>query len=361
MGALRDFWRWWGSELGAVLLGTRRRTTRRLDALAVKVEPGGPVLGRTSQRRPEALRELARLASPADRERVPGLIRKFYRETKTKLEVWLPADNALTCRVQLPAATEENLREVLGFEMERLTPFKADDVYYDGRVVGRDPQARQLDVELRVAPCRVVDQALGALPSQYTHVDRNRVEIRENDDRVIVSFLPPERAPRVTPAFNTFLALVNIGLLAAVVGIPLVEQHNALEEIRFSMRSARTSAAQANSVLEQVDALNDQIRRLVDSKASRPATVEVLEEIAARLPNSTWVYRFEIKDGSLQVSGSSDSAGALIEVLEDSVLLSDARFVSPVTREPGTGRERFHISARIADEDPKRERASVPG
>lgn len=331
-----------------MLPGGRRASSRRWNALALKLEPEGPVLGRTTHRRPEVLRELVRLNTDGERERLPSVMRRYFHAAKTKLEIWLPAKNALTCRVNLPAATEENLREVLGFEMERLTPFKASDVYFDGRVVARDAQARQIEVELRVAPCRVVDEALDIFPSQYMQVDRDRVEISDKGDWAIVSFLPPERAPRVSPAFNTFLLLVNIGLLGAVVGIPLVEQHNALEEVRFSMRSARTSAAQANSVLAQVDALNAQIQQLLSAKSDRPATVEILEEVSARLPDSTWVYRFEIKGEDLQVSGSSDSAGALIEILEDSVLLSDARFVSPVTREPGTGRERFHISARIA-------------
>ena len=38
----------------------------------------------------------------------------------------------------MPAATEENLPQVLSFEMDRLTPFRSDEVYFDHRVVGRD-------------------------------------------------------------------------------------------------------------------------------------------------------------------------------------------------------------------------------
>src|SRR6185295_2369308 len=49
--------------------------------------------------------------------------------------------------VTLPAATEENLAQVLGFEMDRLTPFKSDEVYFDQRVVSRDAADGQITVE----------------------------------------------------------------------------------------------------------------------------------------------------------------------------------------------------------------------
>ena len=57
-------------------------------------------------------------------------------------------------RVTMPAATEENLRQVLGFEMDRLTPLRADEVYFDYRVVSRDAAAGQIAVQLAVARAR---------------------------------------------------------------------------------------------------------------------------------------------------------------------------------------------------------------
>ena len=51
----------------------------------------------------------------------------------------------------VPAAARERLRDVLGFEIERQTPFAPADVLYDGRLLQvRDDG--QLQVELVVLP-----------------------------------------------------------------------------------------------------------------------------------------------------------------------------------------------------------------
>ena len=41
----------------------------------------------------------------------------------------IPESSTLTRNLSLPAAAEDNLRQVLGFEMDRQTPFKADQVH----------------------------------------------------------------------------------------------------------------------------------------------------------------------------------------------------------------------------------------
>ena len=64
----------------------------------------------------------------------------------------LPAERVLQRTVDLPLAAAENLREVLGFEMDRHTPFKAEDVAFDYHIVSTDRQTKRLLVDLTVAP-----------------------------------------------------------------------------------------------------------------------------------------------------------------------------------------------------------------
>ena len=78
-------------------------------------------------------------------------------ELRGRARVALGPDEALVRRVTMPAATEENLRQVLEFEMDRLTPFRADEVYFDYRVVSRDVAAGQLVIQLAVARREAVD------------------------------------------------------------------------------------------------------------------------------------------------------------------------------------------------------------
>jgi general secretion pathway protein L len=76
---------------------------------------------------------------------------------------------------------------VLGFEMDRLTPFRAEEVYYDHRVLGRDAAAGTIDVLLAVARREIVDARLAQM--RELGVSVQGVQVRED-------------APRAGPALD---------------------------------------------------------------------------------------------------------------------------------------------------------------
>src|SRR5690606_22889898 len=75
----------------------------------------------------------------------------------------LPAAAGLRRRLSLPAAAGDRLREILGFEIDRQTPFTADAVAYDARLLGRHGGDGQLDAELVVVPRATLDAQLARL------------------------------------------------------------------------------------------------------------------------------------------------------------------------------------------------------
>jgi len=353
VGTLVELLRWWAAELAGMLPGAgRRRSGRRRDALVVRLCGEELALGRSV--RGGAVRELATVpiagagGGPRDADLVSRLYHRYYDPGSTALEVVIGKDSTLARTVRLPLAAEENLRGVLGFEMERLTPFRADDVYFDGSVVSKDPQTRQMQVTLRVAPSRVVDAALNLLPGGAEQVERDRVSFRDTEEGVAIGFAPPEVRRGSSSFLPALLVAVNVGLLAAAVWIPIAERRDALAALSAEVEAAALAAAEANAVQARIDALRAELTTIVALKAGRPSVVEILEEVAARLPDSTWLQRIHLKSDSLEIIGTSNAASGLIEVLESSRLLSDPRFVSPVTQEPGSGRERFHIAVRLS-------------
>jgi len=75
----------------------------------------------------------------------------------------LPAGSSLRRRMPLPAAAAERLRDVVGFEIERQTPFAADAVAYDARVIARREGDGPIDAELIAVPRVALDPQLAAL------------------------------------------------------------------------------------------------------------------------------------------------------------------------------------------------------
>ncbi|MDX1434389.1 MAG: hypothetical protein R3286_18245, partial [Gammaproteobacteria bacterium] len=123
------FFQWWGTELASMLpRALRRHLERRHDTLRLTLEGTRAVV---LERDNERLTEIGRVSldQPDAREAMHALTRRFAPRA-TRVEVVVPADRLLVKEMRLPLAAQENLTEVLGFEMPRHTPFRADQVYF---------------------------------------------------------------------------------------------------------------------------------------------------------------------------------------------------------------------------------------
>jgi hypothetical protein len=135
LGRLRSFWRWWSGELIELLPeNLQKAIAQRQQKLYVEVDNDKLLLSLGNHAAQREVLRLAPDAANAEDEDIP-------REVQQTI-LLLPDDKILAKRISLPAAAEENLREVLGFEMDLHTPFEASEVYFDFTVVGRDRRRR---------------------------------------------------------------------------------------------------------------------------------------------------------------------------------------------------------------------------
>ncbi len=336
-----EFFTWWRTELGGMLPeGLRHRFEGRLETLRLtqvgdelqicRGEGARSVeLGRVDMSRPEAGERLGSVVDPLD-------------GGSTRVEVVVPPEKLLIKQIQLPLAAEEDLREVLGFEMQRQTPFRAEQVYFDFRVLARRPGSQQLDVRLTVVPRTVVESVLGLLTGWHLV----QAEGGGGEDGVFV-FVPDDGEGRRSSSVQRVLMAVNAVLLVAVVAIPFTQQREVLDGLRARLAEVRDAATTASNLQQRIDEHGAQSRYLFDRKSRRPASVELIEELSRRLPDDTWLFRAEIRDGKVHLQGTSSRASSLIAGLEASGMLEDVRFASPVTQDGASGRERFHLSALI--------------
>ena len=104
---------------------------------------------------------------PEDREEIVlSNIEGFIDQTKSdrdNLFLGIPGSQVIFKKLSLPSPTEENLKEVLGFEMDRYTPFALEDVYFDFTIVKRDEARDLIHVLLMVIKKDVVDYYLKLL------------------------------------------------------------------------------------------------------------------------------------------------------------------------------------------------------
>lgn len=275
------------------------------------------------------------------REAINALVHGL-RPERTRCVVHVDDSLRLNKTVRLPLAAEENLRQVLSFEMERHTPFHADGVYFDYRLKKRDVKQRKLEVDLTVVQKPVVDEALGVIGDWEV---RFSPESGPDSDRGL-TFLPGDFRLRTTKGLNRTLITLNLVALAAAALIPIYQQERYIDSLQQRADGARAAAMASVEVQDRIDAMEKR-RALFEQAKSGPGAVEVIEELARIIPDGTWLHRLDLKNGELQFQGLSDAASALIGVVESSPMFREARFGSPITRDARSGKERFHISVKL--------------
>ncbi|MHC4408608.1 MAG: PilN domain-containing protein [Planctomycetota bacterium] len=346
LGRLRTFWHWWTGELVELLPEKLQKAiAQRRQRLFVELDDDALLLSLGNH---AAQREVLRL--PLDTPDVEDA--DIPREVRQTI-LLVPDDRVLARRISLPAAAEENLREVLGFEMDLHTPFEASEVYYDYTIVGRDSNRQQLTVDLVYAPREAVVDLVDAASKLGMKTDVVTCRRRDNANLQPVNLLPQElrRARRFdVKSLNLALTALLAVLLVTAITIPIVQKNHAIAAVEAQVQAAAAQAREGAELRQDLEKMAEASQFLVEKKASDLMIVELIDEISRILPDHTWVARVDLSGNELQIQGQSSSASSLISIVESSPWFENARFGSPVVQIAGTNNERFHIAANVIRE-----------
>lgn len=349
---LESFFIWWGKELASCIPAPIRRWYfGKGNILAVKIDDSHAVF-----LRPElgGLHEVADLnfSNSSLENSKKTITSKLAQITEGKIFqifLCLPSAHALRKHIRLPVAVEENLKQTLEFELDRQTPFKSDQVYFDYRIVERLPSEQQLLVEFVVIRKDIVEQHIrsaaeiglsvkGAVLAEDLIADRESV----------MNFLPA----MTTHVSNNqrwwinlcFFAL-TIVLLASVMALPLWQKRTAAIMLNRLMGEAKTASHRTESLRNKLDSLVAEHNFTAGQKASQLASFTLTTQLSKLLPDDTWLSQFDVTGSEIQLQGETGSSSKLMEIMENSGFLKDASYKSPLTQIPGTTVERFHIAA----------------
>jgi general secretion pathway protein L len=355
---LPGFFAWWGRELLACLpVRWRAVLSERSESLVLALRDEELVVWREKG---EHMREYARIRRdlPAEAQQAEfRRLRDAIEDPQVRTVFCIPAERVLTRVMSLPVAATENLRQVLSFEMDRQTPFKADQVYFDSRVLGQDASGRNAQIELVLIPRGQLDQELATLPAAAADLDGvdswNGVP---GEGRRQINLLPPEKRARRR---NMRLPL-NLGLAAFALLLLLVVMDESLTNRAAALESMQAEVDKANNDAKQVAALrktlSDSISGanfLTDKKRKGPLMVALLDDLTRRLPLDTYLERLQIENKQVQLQGQANEAAKLIALLGTSPCLGNPGFQGQVQPDARTGKERFQINADLKECSPK--------
>lgn len=321
-------WRWWTAELAALL--PRRAVLIRGRPVAALVGAQSLVLSGAPD---NAVMARLPLPLPAD-VHLPDLAGR-------PAELRIAAASVLRTTLRLPAAAEENLRQVIAYEMDRETPFKAEDVRFDTRVTARE--GRQIRVDVLIVPKPLAERAMAAATRLQLSVVRLTVD---GEDAAAFDLRNEDERPTARRPSRLLLGLTG-ALAAALLAAP-----PALNAWQASRLDALIAPVQQRADLvlrmrDELDRRSEAASALDALKHRTTPMVALLAELSGRLPDGVWLDQLRVAQGEVRLTGYAPNAAALIALLEDSPLLAKVRFETGVTQDPQRRRERFQIVATV--------------
>lgn len=344
---------WWGRSLAAWLPPSVRRTLGLgRGRLLLQLDRDEVQLRR---QRDDALIDIERLPLPALVARSHAgddVLAALLGSRLAELPRWLmlPAASSLTRRISLPASALERLRDVVGFEIDRQTPFTADAVAFDARVRGRRESDGQLDVELVVVPRELLDDqrtALGPLASGLAGIEVAGADAAPLGVNLLA---PAERRQRRDPAgrWNVVLAAVALLAVLALMWQLLENRRSAAAALEQTIASRAESGRRAAMQRQQLAAVLEGQVFLDRLRAERAPATEVLDELTRRLPDSTYLEKLSINGDQLMLIGLSTQAAALIGELQGADQWRSPALAGALQPDPQSGRDRFTLTANLA-------------
>jgi general secretion pathway protein L len=255
----------------------------------------------------------------------------------------------LSKELTLPMATESKLQQVLAFEMDRQTPFRAADVYFGWKIRERNGETGQLRLEIFVAPRKQVDHAIQYLAS--CGLAPVGVDVLEDGKTLGLNLLPVEQRVRVVNRkmrMNYVLAGAAVVLLVLVMAQSLYLRSHQVAELEAAIAEVRDEARLVQRIKEQISDTSEAAGFLTLRREASPLAIELLADITRLLPEDTYLDRLVINQTSVQMQGKSQNAQRLIELVNQSELLDDAAFRGSTRLDARTGLEIFEINAQIS-------------
>jgi general secretion pathway protein L len=338
------FFAWWAGQLAELLPGwLRGQAPARSDALVVEpVEPLPEVSEvAAALRRGGKITPLGRFAvGSAELTRLP-------RSPRRPAVLRLPGAQVLEKRLSLPLAAEAQLDQALAFEMDRETPFAADEVYWNYRTEAIDRQQGRLTLRLVLVPKSRLAPLLSGLGRSA--IEPKWIEVADLSEAAPVLPLDGDRArPERRSHWLVQGAAVACALLAlGAAATPFARQ--AVERAALERQAAegQAVATESETLHREIDRLSRSadILKRAQEKTGRP--LDVLATVTRLLPDDTYLTEFELRQRKVTLGGRSAAAARLIGAFAADGKFRNPSFAAPVTRVEALHAEVFTIVAEL--------------
>jgi len=264
----------------------------------------------------------------------------------SRIELVLQSSRFLFQPLELPRRAAEYLEGIVRSQIDRLTPWTANEAVYSWSQPADAPNDR-INLTIAATARSMIAPYLRALAGlNAASIVVSTAQPNLGSQAASIRLLE-QRAGGAVSVRRTRSILMAIFLLsglsaAAAIGFSAIASDNLGTEQQELMRKIAARKAAMRNLFEGSTLLT-----LEKRKQTTPSSVIMLEALSKVLPDDTYVTELRIDGERLQIVGMTSDAASLIRLIEQSPHFAHATFFAPTTRTPGTTKEQFHIESHI--------------
>lgn len=268
----------------------------------------------------------------------------LYRDAKTgetstvkprgSVKLAIEPKKVLTREVELPLLPLSDVKRMLALDIDRLTPFHADQVLFDAEIVARDAENGRQQVLLGVLPRKSAASLMDRVRAD--HLEPAAIGVLREGERPAFDFLPALReaeggnAGRQRALYWWAAAAV---LLLANLFLFSYQDSSALDQLRDTVGSQQAPVSAAMRLRDRVSREAARREALMKLQAQN-SPLKTLDAVTRALPADAWVQRFEWNGKTVHLTGFKKNTPDLLARLEASPVLHNAH---SLTSDPHAG------------------------
>lgn len=336
---LGDFLTWWSAQL-AGLIPAGLANPDAADADAVIIAMTSATTAQLWHRRSHRRTSLG--TADLGAAMVPDLI----PPRTSRIILQIPPAGLLEREVNLPLAVERDWRNVLRYELGRLTPFAASDVFWTGAVIRRDVARSKVFLRLSLIPRTAIAASLAAL--RQAGIEPTAIEVAAPGGSVR-SIPIGEAAPNRARQVNALRGLAGIcaGLALVAIVLPFVIQSRRIGYVDKRIATLRPIVSHVEALRRRVLSGSSSIDVVARERAKVGDPLAVLAAVTRALPDDTYLTELTLRHLKLDLAGQSAAAAPLLAALSANPLFDSVAFSAPVTTDTADHKDIFAIKAKI--------------
>jgi general secretion pathway protein L len=298
------FLRWWGSQLIEILPDSWKSALQGLTAVSV-LDVREPLWKLAIAGRD---RRIATLNGDLVEDELRQQFRRLFPEgMSNSIEVILSPETALLRRILVPAAATNRLRSVVQLQLDRLSPFRGDDVVFDCELGEPcDAPATEVAVDVAIIPKTALQELeqrirrIGLVPSSF--------KIGDTGFAVKASGVP------WTPARQTQVLLLAAACAIWVAAFWIAPSMNDAEiaTLQDEISSLAPEVTHAEELRQELGRYDLPPQALT---ADRARALDVLLALTRTLPDQVHLTSLALIDRRLTLRGTAPSNLAVRSLL----------------------------------------------